>query len=252
MTNNKYALITGASSGIGYEFALELDKLGYNTIIVARRENKLIELKNKLSNESIIIVLDLSNIESCKELLERIKPYNIELFINNAGFGDFSLFKDSNTTKILEMIDLNVKAMTFLMKGILDTFIPKNIGTIINVSSIAGFLPAGPYMSVYYATKSYVTSLTRAVSYELKNTNIKIKALTPGPVRTEFNDVASCRFSINSISKEKCVSYAIKKMKKKGVIIAPSLGVRITSHFSRFLPTNLLIKICSKAQKKKI
>ena len=132
----------------------------------------LVMLKNKLSNESIIIVLDLSNIESCKELLERIKPYNIELFINNAGFGDFSLFKDSNTTKILEMIDLNVKAMTFLMKGILDTFIPKNTGTIINVSSIAGFLPAGPYMSVYYATKSYVTSLTRAVSYELDRKSV--------------------------------------------------------------------------------
>ncbi len=252
MLNNKFALITGASSGLGYEFALELDKLGYKTIIVARREDRLIELKNKLSNESIIIVSNLSNIDSCKDLLNKIKAYDIDLFINNAGFGDFKLFKDSNTSKILEMIDLNVKAMTFLMKGILDIFIPKNNGTIINVSSIAGFLPAGPYMSVYYATKAYVTSLSRGVAYELKNTNVKIKALTPGPVRTEFNDVANCRFSINSISKEKCVSYAIKKMKKKGVIIAPSLGVKITSHFSRLLPTNLLIRICSKSQQKKI
>lgn len=252
MNNNKYALITGASSGIGYEFALRLDSLGYNTIIVARRESKLIELKNKLKNESIIITSDLSNIDSCKELLNKASNYDIDLFINNAGFGDFNLFKDANTSKIIEMVDVNVKALTYLMKGIIDQFIPKNRGLIINVSSIAGFLPGGPYMSVYYATKSYVTSLTRGVAFELKNTNVRVKALTPGPVRTEFNDVANCKFSINSISKEKCVNYAIKKMNKKGIIIAPSLGVRITALFSRFVPTNLLIKICSHAQKKKI
>lgn len=249
----EYALITGASSGLGYEFAIKLDELGYNTILVARRKERLEELKSKLKNESIILPFDLSNINECKNLILEIKDYNITLFINNAGFGNFNLFSEMDITKGSMMVDLNVKALTYLMHEMLKIFISNNKGTILNVSSIAGLLPGGPYMSVYYATKAYVTSLTRSVNYEnRKNKNIKIKVLCPGPVKTEFNEVANVRFSIKSITSKECVDYTIKKLNKKSLVIAPSFGVRFTKNFSRFLPIHILLRICNNSQKKKM
>lgn len=247
-----YALITGASSGLGYEFAKKLDSMGYDTIIVARRLERLEELKNELKNKTVILSYDLSNIDDCKKLVEDIKDYDISIFINNAGFGDFNLFKDSDINKGINMIDLNVRALTFLMHEVLNIFVKNNKGTIINVSSIAGLLPGGPYMSVYYATKAYVTSLTRAVAYENKKyKNIYIKALCPGPVTTEFNDVANVKFSLKSITSTYCVDYTIKHMHKRKVIIAPSFGVRFVNKFARLFPINTLLKICYKSQRKK-
>ncbi len=249
---NKYALITGASSGIGYHFALKLDSLGYNTIIVARREERLKELAVKLINDPVILPYDLEDEDNCKNLLEKIKAYNIEIFINNAGLGDLNLFNEMDINKAIRIIDVNIKALTILFHGLLNQFINNNNGIIINVSSIAGLLPAGPYMSVYYATKSYVTSLTRAVDYEIKNKyNIKVKALCPGPVDTEFNEVANSKFKLKSISPDKCVNYTIKKLKSKRIILTPTIGVRITELFSRFIPIKLLLYFCSKNQKKK-
>ena len=250
---NKYALITGASSGIGYHFAIKLDSLGYNTIIVARREERLKELAVKLINDPVILPYDLEDEDNCKNLLEKIKAYNIEIFINNAGLGDLNFFNEMDINKAIRIIDVNIKALTILFHGLLNQFINNNNnGIIINVSSIAGLLPAGPYMSVYYATKSYVTSLTRAVDYEIKNKyNIKVKALCPGPVDTEFNEVANSKFKLKSISPDKCVNYTIKKLKIKRIILTPTVGVRITELFSRFIPIKLLLYFCSKNQKKK-
>ena len=250
---NKYALITGASSGIGYHFAIKLDSLGYNTIIVARREERLKELAVKLINDPVILPYDLEDEDNCKNLLEKIKAYNIEIFINNAGLGDLNFFNEMDINKAIRIIDVNIKALTILFHGLLNQFINNNNnGIIINVSSIAGLLPAGPYMSAYYATKSYVTSLTRAVDYEIKNKyNIKVKALCPGPVDTEFNEVANSKFKLKSISPDKCVNYTIKKLKIKRIILTPTVGVRITELFSRFIPIKLLLYFCSKNQKKK-
>lgn len=249
---NKYVLITGASSGIGYHFAKEFDLLGYNTILVARREDRLKELASQLKNNSIIYPYDLKNKDNCEKLITEIKKYNIEIFINNAGFGDLNLFNEMDINKAMDMIDINNKSLTFLLHGVLNQFIESNNGIIINVSSIAGLLPAGPYMSVYYATKAYVTSLTRAVAYEIKNKyNIKVKALCPGPVDTEFNRVANSKFNLKSITPERCVKYTIKKLKNNKIILTPTLGVRITELFSRFIPTNLLLYLCSKNQQKK-
>lgn len=248
-----YALITGASSGIGYEYAKLLDELGYKTIIVARRKEALLNLKSSLKNECIILTYDLSDINNCKMLIQDIKKYDIQLFINNAGFGDFSLFNEMDINKGLSMIDLNVKTLTYLFYEMLNIFIKNNKGIILNVSSIAGLLPGGPYMSVYYATKAYVTSITRAVAYEnRKNKNIKIKVLCPGPVLTEFNSVANVEFALKSISAKACVKYSLKKMDKNNVVIAPTFGVRFTNKFSRFLSTKRLLKICYKSQKKKL
>ncbi len=248
----KYALITGASSGIGYHFAKKLDSLGYNTIIVARREERLKELADSLNNDTIIFPFDLKEEANCKNLLEKVKAYNIEIFINNAGLGDLNLFNEMDINKAINIIDINIKALTILFHGLLNQFINNNNGIIVNVSSIAGLLPAGPYMSVYYATKSYVTSLTRAVDYEIKNKyKIKVKALCPGPVDTEFNEIANSKFKLKSISPEKCVNYTIKKLKSKRIILTPTLGVRITELFSRFVPIKFLLYFCSKNQKKK-
>ena len=252
---NSYAVITGASSGIGEEFVKRLAREGYKIILVARRKERLEKTKEKLTSAEVeceIITADLGQISECRRLMDALSDRNIGVFINNAGLGDLNLFNEMDINKAIRIIDVNIKALTILFHGLLNQFINNNNGIIINVSSIAGLLPAGPYMSVYYATKSYVTSLTRAVDYEIKNKyNIKVKALCPGPVDTEFNEVANSKFKLKSISPDKCVNYTIKKLKSKRIILTPTIGVRITELFSRFIPIKLLLYFCSKNQKKK-
>lgn len=249
-----YCLITGASSGIGRDFARRLqDK--YNFILVARREDKLIELKNELNTECIIKVVDLSNSEDVIKLVEDLKDIKIEMLINNAGYGDTGYILETDINKESKMIDLNVKALYLLDKLIIKKMHDDNInGYVLNVASIAGILRCGPYMSQYYATKSYVVSLTLGIRKELKENKEKIYigCLCPGPVDTEFNEVANVSFSLKGISSEKCVKYAIKKMFKKKSIIVPSFGVRLAAFFQRFVPYSMLAGIVGKQQKKKL
>jgi len=246
-----YALITGASSGIGYEFATKLANCGYDLILVSRRENRLNELKNKLNCKCVVIPLDLTSNKAIDELILKISTFDIKLVINNAGFGECGYFLETDISKEESMIDLNVKAMYLLFKKMAQRM---NDGYILNVASIAGLLPGGAYMSQYYATKAYVTSLTLGVSEELRQRKSKLHVgcLCPGPVNTEFNDVANVKFALKGISSEKCVSYALKKIKKNKTIIIPGFTIRMANLFSRFVPKKMLIKIVSYQQKKKI
>lgn len=248
----KYAVITGASSGIGKEFAIELSQKGYNLILTARNKEKLDAIARKLDKCEIVIA-DLSKEEDVVYLFDRIKDKKIDIFINNAGFGDCSYFLDGDINKETKMIDVNIKALHLLTKLILKQMQKYNEGYLLNVASSAGLLPAGPYMATYYATKSYVTSLTTAIAQELKghHSHVYIGALCPGPVDTEFNSHANVEFALKGISPKECVSYALKKMKKRKIIIVPTLTMKFSIFCTKILPRKLYVSIVSHQQKKK-
>lgn len=249
-----YAVITGASAGIGAEFARQLAKKGYPLVLIARREDRLSELKRTLKVDCEVIAADLSNLAECERVLAALKDKPVALFINNAGFGDCGSFTETDISKELSMIDLNIKAMHYLMKGILIKMQSCQNGSILNVASSAGLLPAGPYMSAYYATKAYVASLTRGVAEELRQAGspVYVGCLCPGPVNTEFNRVANVNFALPGISAKKCVRYALRKMKKRKVTIVPTLAIRAAVLGGRLLPFKITVKITSQQQKKKL
>lgn len=245
------ALITGASSGIGKEMAIQLSDMGYDLILVARRKNKLEKLKKELNTNVQIVSLDVSSTFNCMKLYNKVKKEDIDIVINNAGFGLFGEFSETNLDKELDMIDTNIKAVHILTKLFLKDFKEKDSGYILNVASSAAFL-SGPLMATYYATKGYVLKLTEAIYEELRRdgSNVYIGALCPGPVDTEFNNVANVKFSIKSMSARDVCSYAIDKMFKRKLIIIPGLTVKIVS-LAKLLPRKILLKINYNIQRKK-
>ena len=253
-TSTKYAVITGASSGIGVEFAKRLAKEGYSLVLVARRRERLEELVSRLQTECIIKTADLSDLSECTKLVDELKDINIEVFINNAGFGCCDECLNIDDELELNMIELNVKSLHLLTKRVLNIMCKKNKGYILNVASSAGLLPAGPYMSTYYATKAYVTSFTRGVAEELrqKKSNVYVGCLCPGPVDTEFNKVANVKFALKGISEEYCANYAVTQMFKKKVTIVPTLKMKLAVVLGRLLPVGLYVRIGANQQKKKI
>lgn len=250
----KYAVITGASSGIGKEMAKILAKRGYALILVARREKRLESLARALKTEVIPFEADVSRDEDRKRLLELIDRKNVEIFINNAGFGDCGKFTDTSLEKEKQMIDVNITAVHVFTKEMVKRFVKKDHGYLLNVASSAGLLPAGPFMATYYATKAYVASLTQAVAEELKERGKKVYvgALCPGPVRTEFDQVADVKFSMSGISAKHCASYAIGQMFQKKMIIVPAFYMKAAVFFSRFLPREVLLPMTAKQQMRKI
>ena len=246
------ALITGASSGIGRDMARILSSRGYDLILVARRKEKLENLKKELNTEVTIISMDVSSTFNCMKLYNKVKKDDIDILINNAGFGLFGEFITNDLDKELDMIDVNIKAVHTLTKQFLNDFVKKDRGYILNIASSAAFLP-GPLMATYYSTKAYVLRLTQSISEELKRkkSNVYIGALCPGPVNTEFNDVAGVKFSIKSLESYDVAEYAIKKMFKRKEIIIPGITTKIGTLLTRFLPYKLQSKISYSIQKKK-
>lgn len=249
-----YAVITGASAGLGAEFAKQLAAKGYKLILTARREERLQQLAKELSVECEIIPADLSKTEECLRFFEAIKEKKIDIFINNAGFGDCNLFLEGDLQKELDMIDVNIKAMHSLCKLMLGKMQKENHGYILNVASSAGLLPAGPYMATYYATKAYVTSLTQAVAQELKELDSKVYvgALCPGPVNTEFNDVANVEFALKGITAEYCVEYALRQMIKRQTVIVPTMLMKLSTTMGHMSPRSIAVKITAGQQKRKL
>lgn len=246
------ALITGASSGIGYNMAKYLNSMGYSLVLVARDKEKLQKIQKELSGEVKIVVADLSNESKLKELYVLCKNDNIDILVNNAGFGLFGEFTETDLNKELEMIDVNIKAVHILTKLFLKDMKKRNKGYILNVSSAASF-QAGPLMATYYATKSYVTKLTLAIYEELRRdkSNVHISCLCPGPVNTNFNNIANVQFSMKSLSSEYVARYAIDKMFQNKLIIIPGIKMKFTIFFNRLVSNKLAIKIVYKFQKKK-
>lgn len=244
------ALITGASSGIGRDMARYLSNLGYDLVIVARRTELLEELKKELNTKVEIVTLDVSIKENCYKLFEEHK--DIDILINNAGFGLFGHFVDTDLEKELNMIDTNITGVHILTKLYLQEMTQKDKGHILNVASIAGFM-VGPLMATYYATKNYVVALTRGINKELKKkkSNVKLSVLCPGPVKTEFNNVAGVRFALKGLSSEYVAKYAIDKMLKNKEVILPGFTIKLSKFASKIIPDPIVIETAYHVQKSK-
>ena len=249
------ALITGASSGIGRDMARIFAKRGYDLVLIARGEEELKRLAEELGREYEVnvdfISMDLSVEENCVELHEKVK--DVDLLINNAGFGDCGCFWETDLEKELKMIDTNVIAYHVLMKLYLKDMKQKNEGKILNVASIAGFMP-GPLMATYYATKSYIVRLSEAVREELKKekSNIKISILCPGPVDTNFDKVANVKFKLRQANSMEVAEYAIRKLEKGKFYIVPGIDVKFAKIGAKLFPANLVSKVTYMVQKRKI
>ena len=245
------ALITGASSGIGRDMARELSKKGYDLVLVARDLEKLNEVKKELKTKIEIVCMDISDVDNCKKLYEQYK--DIDILINNAGFGDCGYFSKTNLEKEVSMINTNIIAYHVLTKLYLQTMKQKNSGKILNVASIAGFMP-GPLMATYYATKNYVVRLSEAIREELnkQKSKVQISILCPGPVDTNFNKVADVEFALKGLSSEYVAKYGIKNFLKGKFYIIPGWKIKLAKIGCKIASTNLVSKISYNMQKRKI
>ena len=236
------ALITGASSGIGLDMARYLSTKKVELFLVSRSKEKLEMIQKELPTKVTVIVADLSFEQKVKDIL-----------INNAGFGKFGNFTDTNLNDEIEMIDLNIKAVHILTKLILKDMEDRNSGYILNVASSAAFQP-GPLMATYYATKSYVYNLSEAIYYEekKKKKNVHISVLCPGPVDTNFNNVAGVKFGVKPMTSKKVAKYAIDNMFKNKLLIIPGFTMKLIRFFIRFIPNKLLLRMTYNIQKKKV
>ena len=244
------ALVTGASSGIGRDMAKYLSSLGYELHLVSQNKKDL-DREFKGYDKVHTYGFDLRKEEECIKLYKELEKENIDILINNAGFGDAGNFTETSLDKEMDMINLNIKAYHILTKLFLKDFTKRNYGRILNVSSMAGFMP-GPYMATYYATKNYITSLSLAIYEELKKdkSNVKISIFCPGPVNTNFNNVADVKFNIPSISSEEAARIAINGMLEDKLIIVPN-NMKFNHIFSKIAPTKVVLDINSKVQERK-
>lgn len=245
------ALITGASSGMGRDMAKILSQKGYDLILVARDEKKLEEVKKKLKTETKIVVMDISKEENCKKIYEENK--DIDILINNAGFGDCGHFEETSLDKDIQMIHTNIIAYHILTKLYLKEMIKKDSGKILNVASIAGFMP-GPLMTTYYSTKNYVVRFSESIREELrrKKSKVQISILCPGPVDTNFNKVADVEFALKGLSSEYVAKYAINKFFKGKFYIVPGWKIKLARIGAKLAPASFVAKISYNMQKRKI
>ena len=250
--------ITGASSGIGREFARRYAAMGCRLILTARRADRLQALAEELhaahGTECRIETADLSRAEACSRLCEVLAEEHIDIFINNAGFGVCGSILETEEAREEEMIQVNVAAMARLFRAVVRKMNTQGGGTILNVASSAGLLPGGPYMAGYYASKAYVVSMTRGVAEELREMHspVYVCALCPGPVDTEFNERADVVFALRGISPELCVEEAMRGMLRHKTIIVPSALMRAATTAQRFMPMAILMPIMAHQQKKKL
>ena len=246
------ALITGASSGIGRDFAIYLAEKGYELILVGRDKKKLEELQNSLKVNSQIIIADLSSETKVKEVYVMTRNDDIDILINNAGFGGFGKFYETDINNEMEMINTNLIAVHLLTKLFLRDMQKRNKGYILNVASSAAFGP-GPLMATYYATKAYVNNLTEAINEELRreNSNVFVCSLCPGPVDTNFNNVAGVHFSVKAMTSKEVARYAIDSMFKKKVVIVPGFKMKLALFGRRFASRKMMRKITYNIQKSK-
>lgn len=247
------ALITGASSGIGKNMAYTLANRGIDLILVARSKEEMLKIKENVKVNVRVIEMDLLKEKNVYKLYEMCKDENIDILINNAGFGLFGLFLETSLDRELEMIDLNIKAYHILTKLFLKDFVDVDRGYILNVASSAGFM-AGPRLSTYYATKNYVLKLTIAINEELRQSgsHVVVSALCPGPVNTNFNNVAKGEFSIKEVSPKYVAEYAINKLFNHKMIIVPTFSIKLGLFLLRLLPFRLQLIICYHIQGKKL
>jgi hypothetical protein len=254
----KTALITGASSGIGYEFAKLFARNGYNLVLIARSNQKLMQIADELKeNFGIavkIITKDLSLPTSPTEIFHEVQQASIrvDILVNNAGFATYGLFAETSLETELKMLQVNVVALTHLTKLFLQEMLKHKQGKILNVASTAAFQP-GPLMAVYYATKSYVLSFSEAIANELNGSGITVTALCPGPTRSSFQAKAEMEKS-KLVSGQKIMDAAtVAKIGYDGLmknqrVVVPGLKNQLLALSVRFTPRNWVTHIVRNMQ----
>jgi short-subunit dehydrogenase len=257
---NRTALITGASSGIGFELARIHAEKGDNLVLVARSKDKLDELKKELEDKHKVKVFtigkDLSLPGAAKEVYDELNKQNISVdyLINNAGFGDFGLFEESDWNKQEQMINLNVTALAHFTRLYLPDMIKQGAGKIMNVASTASFQP-GPTMSVYFATKAFVLSFSEAVGSEVRSKGITITALCPGSTESGFH--ARLKGDGKTVKERKLPSarevaqYGYKAMMKGKTVAIPGFKNSLMAISVRFIPRSIVVKAAKKIQERK-
>ena len=243
----KVALITGASAGLGVEFARQLSKRGHALVLAARRRDRLDALAAELGNARTIAI-DLSQHDAAEALIADLDTAGeqVEILVNNAGFGLIGRFAKRDRERLREMIDLNVGTLTDLCRLVAPQMIERGSGGIINVASTAAFQP-GPNMAVYFATKAYVLSFTEALHEELKPHGIRVSCLCPGPTRTEFGEVAGFggngMFDRFAMEAPEAVAAGLKGLDRNKAVVVPGLQNKITAASTRFAPRPVVRKI---------
>lgn len=255
-----YALVTGASSGIGKEMAILLAKEGRDVIITARNTEALEDLRSKIGGFCAMTVIpitcDLGVPGGAAALIKAVEEggYKVCTLINNAGFGDYGAFVEADRDKTVSMIDLNIRALTELTHHFLPKMIERKHGRILNVASVAAFVP-GPLMSVYYATKHYVLAFSEGLSRELQGTGVTVTALCPGPTASGFQEVASLGeaefFNDRRLPTSKEVAqYGLEALRAKKVIAVHGFSNKMMTFMPRLLPRSIVRNMVYKIQKK--
>lgn len=255
----KYALITGASGGIGEEFARLLAAEGYQLVIVARNEDQLNRVAGILNSKHRAtvspIAMDLSALDAAKSLVKELhtRGFSPDVVINNAGYGICGHTLDTPVEDYLNMLDLNVRTLTELSLNLLPAMLKRKRGGILNVASLAAFVP-GPYMSVYHASKAYVLSFTEGLASEYAGTGVTISALCPGYVMTGFQSRASMdeiRFikMAPKLTAEELVTMAWENFKRGDRVIIPGLSNKFSAFAARHLPHHLVMQVLRRINK---
>jgi len=243
----KVALITGASAGLGAEFARQLSARGHRLVLVARRKERLDALAKELGNARAIAA-DLSKANAAAKLMADIEAAGeqVETLVNNAGFGLIGRFAELDAKRERQMIDLNVGALTDLCRAVAPQMIARKMGGILNVASTAAFQP-GPKMAVYFATKAFVLSISEALHEELKPHGVRVTCLCPGPTRTEFGDVAGFggngMFDRVAMESPEVVKAGLDGLDKNRAVVVTGLVNKIGAASTRFAPRSVVRKI---------
>ena len=243
----KVALVTGASAGLGAEFARQLSKRGYRLVLAARRKGRIEELARELG-KARAVAIDLSKKDSAARLLADIEGNGetVDLLVNNAGFGLIGRFAELDAKRERQMIDLNVGTLTDLCRAVAPQMITRKSGSILNVASTAAFQP-GPKMAVYFATKAFVLSLTEALHEELKPHGVKVSCLCPGPTRTEFGEVAGFggngMFDRVAMDAPEVVKAGLDGLENNKAVVIPGIINKAGALSGRFAPRSVVRKI---------
>lgn len=247
------ALITGATSGIGMSMAKYLCSMGWELVLTGRNKSALENLKSELNTNVYIIPADLSEKEEVFKVYHYCKLHDIDMLINNAGYGIFGRFDETDIEDELNMLNVNIIALHILTKLFLRDFKKKNRGIILNVASSAGFM-TGPLLSSYYASKNYVVRLSLAIAQELKKTKskVRISIFCPGPVDTNFNNRAGVVFSVKPISADFAAKYAIDNALSGRTVIIPTFKMKLGVLGAKLAPEKILSSVTYTIQKKKL
>ena len=243
----KVTLITGASAGLGVEFARQLSGRGQRLVLVARRKDRLDTLAKELGNARAVAI-DLSKSGAAAKLLADLKAAGeeVDTLINNAGFGLIGRFAELDAKRERQMIDLNVGTLTDLCRAIAPAMIKRKGGAILNVASTAAFQP-GPNMAVYFATKAYVLSFTEALHEELKPHGVRVSALCPGPTRTEFGEVAGFGgnglFDRVAMESAEVVAAGLHGLDRNRAVVVTGFANKIGALSTRFAPRSVVRRI---------